>query len=92
MWFIFTLVTILFWSGSDLFSKMGSAPDDKNSHWKMVLAVGAGLKNMELVQIHPLGDPQNGGVATFVGNWLGVEAVSYTHLDVYKRQLQQARR
>lgn len=39
----------------------------------MVLAVGAGLKNMELVQIHPLGDPQNGGVATFVGNWLGVE-------------------
>ena len=35
--------------------------------------VGAGLRNMELVQIHPLGDPQNGGVATFVGNWLGVE-------------------
>ncbi len=28
--------------------------------------VGAGLRNMELVQIHPLGDPQNGGVATFV--------------------------
>ncbi len=39
----------------------------------IVQAVGAGLKNMELVQIHPLGDPQNGGVATFVGNWLGVE-------------------
>ncbi len=36
-------------------------------------AAGAGLRNMELVQIHPLGDPQNGGVATFVGNWLGVE-------------------
>ena len=36
-------------------------------------SVGAGLRNMELVQIHPLGDPQNGGVATFVGNWLGVE-------------------
>lgn len=35
--------------------------------------VGADLMNMELVQIHPLGDPQNGGVATFVGNWLGVE-------------------
>ena len=35
--------------------------------------VGAGLRNMDLVQIHPLGDPQNGGVATFVGNWLGVE-------------------
>lgn len=36
-------------------------------------AAGAGLRNMELVQIHPLGDPKNGGVATFVGNWLGVE-------------------
>lgn len=36
-------------------------------------SVGAGLRNMDLVQIHPLGDPQNGGVATFVGNWLGVE-------------------
>jgi fumarate reductase flavoprotein subunit len=36
-------------------------------------AAGAGLRNMDLVQIHPLGDPQNGGVATFVGNWLGVE-------------------
>ncbi|WP_281702795.1 flavocytochrome c [Cryptobacterium curtum] len=36
-------------------------------------AIGADLANMELVQIHPLGDPQNGGVATFVGNWLGVE-------------------
>ena len=39
----------------------------------MAQAAGAGLRNMELVQIHPLGDPQNGGVATFVGNWLGVE-------------------
>ncbi|MDR3052713.1 MAG: flavocytochrome c [Coriobacteriales bacterium] len=36
-------------------------------------AAGAGVRNMETVQIHPLGDPQNGGVATFVGNWLGVE-------------------
>ena len=33
-------------------------------------AAGAGLRNMELVQIHPLGDPQNGGVATFVGQWV----------------------
>ena len=28
------------WSGSDLFSKLGSRPDDKFSHWKMVMAVG----------------------------------------------------
>ena len=39
-WFIFSLLSILFWSGSDLFSKMGSKPDDTYSHWKMVMAVG----------------------------------------------------
>ena len=39
----------------------------------MAQEIGAGLKNMELVQIHPLGDPQNGGVATFVGNWMSIE-------------------
>lgn len=40
MWFWLSLVAILFWSGSDLFSKIGSKPDDKYSHWKMVIAVG----------------------------------------------------
>ncbi len=40
MWFWFSLIAILFWSGSDLFSKMGSGPDDPYSHWKMVMAVG----------------------------------------------------
>lgn len=40
-WFIFALIAILFWSGSDLFSKLGSKPDDPYSHWKMVMAVGA---------------------------------------------------
>ncbi len=40
MWFILSLIAILFWSGSDLFSKMGSEPDDKYSHWKMIMAVG----------------------------------------------------
>ena len=39
-WFILSLIAILFWSGSDLFSKMGSKPDDRYSHWKMVMAVG----------------------------------------------------
>ena len=39
-WFILSLIAILFWSGSDLFSKMGSKPEDKYSHWKMVMAVG----------------------------------------------------
>lgn len=39
-WFFLSLIAILFWSGSDLFSKMGSRPDDRYSHWKMVMAVG----------------------------------------------------
>lgn len=39
-WFFLALIAMLFWSGSDLFSKMGSKPDDKYSHWKMVMAVG----------------------------------------------------
>lgn len=41
MWFILSLVTIFFWGGSDLFSKMGSDPKDKYSHLKIVIAVGA---------------------------------------------------
>lgn len=39
-WFTLALLAMLCWSGSDLFSKMGSKPDDKQSHWKMVMAVG----------------------------------------------------
>ena len=41
MWFWLSLIAILFWSGSDLFSKMGSRPEDKYSHWKLVICVGA---------------------------------------------------
>ena len=40
MWFILSLITIVFWGGSDLFSKIGSKPTDKYSHWKIVSAVG----------------------------------------------------
>ncbi len=40
MWFVLSLVALLCWSGSDLFSKIGSKPDDKYSQWKMVIAVG----------------------------------------------------
>ncbi len=40
MWFWLSLIAILFWSGSDLFSKVGSKPDDLHSHWKMIMAVG----------------------------------------------------
>lgn len=40
MWFILSLVTIMFWGGSDLFSKIGSPKEDKYSHWRIVMAVG----------------------------------------------------
>ena len=40
MWFLLSLAALLCWSGSDLFSKIGSKPDDPYSHWKMVMAVG----------------------------------------------------
>ena len=40
MWFWLSLIALLCWSGSDLFSKIGSKQDDIYSHWKMVMAVG----------------------------------------------------
>lgn len=41
MWFWLALITLLCWSGSDLFSKIGCRdPKDTYSHLKMVMAVG----------------------------------------------------
>lgn len=40
MWYWYAIAALLFWSGSDIFSKIGSRPDDRFSHWKMVMAVG----------------------------------------------------
>ncbi len=41
MWFVFAIVALLCWSGSDLFSKIGCQDaKDKYSHLKMVMAVG----------------------------------------------------
>ena len=40
MYFIFALVALLCWSGSDLFSKKGTDEKDRNSHWKVTFAVG----------------------------------------------------
>lgn len=41
MWFWLSIITLLCWSGSDLFSKIGCADSrDKYSHLKMVMAVG----------------------------------------------------
>ncbi len=41
MWFWFSVIALLCWSGSDLFSKIGCREaDDKTAHLKMVMAVG----------------------------------------------------
>ena len=41
MWFWFALITLICWSGSDLFSKIGCRDGSaKNAHLKMVMAVG----------------------------------------------------
>ena len=41
MWFWLSLITLICWSGSDLFSKIGCRDaEDKYSHLKMVMAVG----------------------------------------------------
>ncbi|MBQ2746196.1 MAG: EamA family transporter [Clostridia bacterium] len=40
IWFWLSILALLCWSGSDLFSKMGTRENDKNSHWKVVFAVG----------------------------------------------------
>ena len=40
MYFIFALIALLCWSGSDLFSKKGTDEKDPNSHWKVTFAVG----------------------------------------------------
>lgn len=55
MWFVLALVAMLCWSGSDLFSKIGSKPDDKHSHWKMVIAVGMVMGIHAMVSIFGLG-------------------------------------
>lgn len=40
-WFWFSLIALLFWSGSDIFSKIGCCGEkDKTAHLKMVVAVG----------------------------------------------------
>ncbi len=40
MWFILSVIALLCWSGSDLFSKIGCRGNDKYSQFKMVMAVG----------------------------------------------------
>ncbi|MFI3313033.1 MAG: hypothetical protein R3Y62_04030, partial [Eubacteriales bacterium] len=41
MWFIYSIIAMVCWSGSDLFSKIGCRDNrDKYAHLKMIMAVG----------------------------------------------------
>lgn len=51
IWFWLSIAALLCWSGSDLFSKIGSKPTDKQSHWKMVSCVGAVMMLHALFEI-----------------------------------------
>ena len=58
MWFWLSLITLLCWSGSDLFSKIGSRDaDDKLSHLKMVIAVGTVMGLHAAFEIFVSGTP-----------------------------------
>ncbi len=66
MFYIFSILALLCWSGSDLFSKMGTREKDKNSHWKVVFAVGL------IMGIHFFITLIGGAI---IDNTVGVEAV-----------------
>ncbi len=52
MWFWLSLIALVCWSGSDLFSKIGCADkSDKYSHFKMVTAVGVVMGIHALIEI-----------------------------------------
>ena len=70
MWFWLSIVALLFWSGSDLFSKIGCRDgSDKRAHLKMVIAVGA------VMGLHALWEIFIGGVEI---NW----QIIWTYLPV----------
>ena len=63
MWFWFSVIALLCWSGSDLFSKIGCREaNDKTAHLKMVMAVGAVMGIHALYQIIFGGVEINGGI------------------------------
>lgn len=55
MYFVFALIALLCWSGSDLFSKLGTNQKDKYSHWKVIFFVGLimGLHALITIVISP---------------------------------------
>ena len=44
-------------------------------------ALGANFVDLDQIQVHPLGDPVDGCVAEFVGNWLGAQYYVYVNKE-----------
>lgn len=74
MWFWLALIALLCWSGSDLFSKIGSKPNDKHSHYKMVMAVGL------VMGLHACYEIFIGGVSITVNDFLTYLPVSALYI------------
>lgn len=51
MWFFISFVALLCWSGSDLFCKLGSSPEDKHSHLKMIMVLGFSMGIHGIIQV-----------------------------------------
>ena len=76
MWFWLSLIALLCWSGSDLFSKIGcQGEDDRLSHLKMVIAVGA------VMGLHAAYEIFLGGVEISVGVFLTYLPVSLLYIS-----------
>ena len=69
LWFVLSLLALLAWSGSDIFSKIGTQQNDKNSHWKVVFAVGFVMGIHFLITVV-------GGI--IIDNTCGIEALEST--------------
>ncbi len=75
MWFWLALITLLCWSGSDLFSKLGCRDaQDKYSHLKMVMAVGV------VMGLHAAYEIFVGGVAIDMNTLLTYLPVSLLYI------------
>ncbi|MEG1528305.1 MAG: EamA family transporter [Clostridia bacterium] len=74
MWYLYSLIALLCWSGSDLFSKVGSRPDDKYSHFKMIMAVGF------VMGLHAIYQLVFGGVTITFGDILKYLPVSALYI------------
>ncbi len=76
MWFWLSLIALLCWSGSDLFSKIGcQGEDDKLSHLKMVIAVGV------VMGLHAAYEIFIGGTEISVGVFMTYLPVSLLYIS-----------